>query len=304
MQHAILAVLLAVALAPATAAQSSSKAVVGVEAAGPSEPVAAGSTFTGKITLAVRPGYHINAQKPTEDYLIGTLATVTPPAGVSVVRTAYPKAQLATFSFAEEPLAVYDGTVSIDVTMKVAATASGALTVPAKVRFQACNDQQCLPPSTVDVGFDVTVAASEKKAQALTLVGLPPEARVAIDGRAAGRANAQGRFVARDLDVGRRRVRVETDGFEPWEQTVDLGADRPETLTVSLTASASPTEAPVEPTASEPGVPAATTAPPPTPSPEPVEAEGSSAPFYALGVVALLGLGALGYYAMSRKRAR
>jgi hypothetical protein len=303
MKHVVLIALLA-ALAPAALAQSSSKGVVGVEAAGPASPVAAGSTFTGKITLAVRPGYHINAQKPTEDFLIGTNVTVTPPAGVSVVRTAYPKAQFATFSFAEEPLAVYEGTVTIEVTMKAEAAASGTLSVPAKVRFQACNDQQCLPPSTVDVSFDVALAPPDKKTQALTLVGLPPEARVAIDGRAAGRANAQGRFVASDLDVGRRRVRVETDGFEPWEQTVELRADRPETLTVALTASPEATaDAPAVPAAASTEPPVASTPAAAAPAEQPVT-EGSSPMPYLIGVIAMLAVGALGYFAVTRSRTR
>ena len=76
--------LLALALAPAAAAQTSSKAVVGVEPFGPGAPVAAGSPFEASITLRIKAGFHINAQKPTEDYLVGTSLKLNPPAGVTV----------------------------------------------------------------------------------------------------------------------------------------------------------------------------------------------------------------------------
>lgn len=269
MKRFLIALLFAVAASGPALAQSSSKGVVNVDATGPTSSVAAGSQFTGTVTLAVRSGYHINAQKPTEEFLIGTSVTMTPPAGVTVVKTGYPKAEMAQFSFSEEPLAVYEGTVKIPVTMKVdAAAAAGQLTIPGKVRFQACNDQQCLPPSTVDVSFTVDVAAAAAKKQTLTLSGLPPEARVAIDGRDAGRANAQGRFVARDLDVGRHRVRVEMDGFEPWEQNVELTATQPQTVAVSLVSAPEPTVPETEPAPVEP---AATTTAEPTPA-TPVDA--------------------------------
>lgn len=226
-------------------AQTSSKSVVTVEAQGPAAPVPAGDTFTATISLKIRSGYHINAQKPSEEYLIGTSAVVTPPKGFSVVRSAYPKARMGTFSFSETPIAVYDGTAQISLTMKTdPGVAAGSTTIPAKVEFQACNDDQCLPPSTVDVTFAVEVTAPVASAdakQTLTVTGAPPDSRVLVDGRAAGTANFQGRAVVRDVAVGKRVVRIEATGFLPFEKDVDVTADAPATLMAVMTTDATAT---------------------------------------------------------------
>lgn len=218
-------------------AQTSSKAVVTVDPSGPAAPVAAGETFTATIALNIRSGYHINAQKPSEDYLIGTNVSVRPPKGFSVVRSTYPKARMGRFSFSETPLAVYDGNAQIVVTLKAdSSVAAGKATIPAKVEFQACNDDQCLPPSTVDVSFTVEVsdAGASEDTQTLTVTGAPPDARISIDGKAAGVANAQGRAVIRDVTAGRRTVRVEATGFAPFEKDVDVTADAPATIAATL----------------------------------------------------------------------
>jgi len=236
----LLAVSVAIAglLSVAIQAQTSSKSVVTVEAQGPAAPVASGETFTATIALKIRSGYHINAQKPSEEYLIGTSATVTPPKGFSVVRSTYPKARMGTFSFSETPIAVYDGTAQIAVTLKAdAGVSAGTVSIPAKVEFQACNDDQCLPPSTVDVAFSVEVTASAAEAkQTLTVTGAPPEARVLVDGRAAGVVSPQGRAIVRDVATGQRSVRIEATGFLPFEQEVEVKADEPATLAAAMTA--------------------------------------------------------------------
>jgi hypothetical protein len=288
-------------LALPVSAQSTSKAVVDVQTAIGPPSVAAGSTVAGTVTLAIRSGYHINAEKPTEDYLIGTKLTMTPPAGISVAKTVYPAADYATFKFSETPLAVYEGTAKIAVTFKTdASVAAGKATIPGKLQFQACNDEQCLPPSTVDVSFEVDVAGSTAaKKQTLTLAGLPPDARVAIDGKTAGKAGADGRFVARDLETGRRRVRVEMEGYAPWEQTVELDDARPQTVTVAL--ESSPAAAPTEQApAAAPPEPAATPAEPAIePSEEP--SSGSSTALYVVGALAFLAIAGAGYWVVSRK---
>lgn len=237
--HAAVLSSVALVVSPVAMAQTSSKSVVTVEAAGPAAPVAAGETFAATITLRIRSGYHINAQKPSEDYLIGTTANVSTPKGFSVVRSSYPKARMGSFSFSETPIAVYDGNAQIAVTLKADAAAPvGVTTIPAKVEFQACNDDQCLPPSTVDVSFTVDVTSSGDanagERQTLTVTGAPPEARIYVDGKAAGIANTQGRAVLRDVAVGQRKLRVESTGFLPFEKDVEILADAPATVAATL----------------------------------------------------------------------
>jgi hypothetical protein len=306
--------LLALALAPAAAAQTSSKAVVGVEPFGPGAPVAAGSQFEASITLRIKAGFHINAQKPTEDYLVGTSLKLNPPAGVAVTKIDYPAQRFAKFSFSETPLAVYEGTVKITVSMKADATAApGQISVPGVLTFQACNDQQCLPPAKVDVSLPAEIGAAaattevpaDETKQTLTVVGAPPEAKVTIDGRQLGQTNAQGRFIAKDLKTGRHRVRVEHDGFKAWEQYVELDATQPQTVNVALVQDASaeptleqPAPASPAPAAQTPSTPAATPTPA-TQSPEPES--GSNTALYVGAAVVLIALLGAGAYLAMRK---
>lgn len=296
-RFALLLVLIA-AGAPAVLAQGS-KGVVAVSAAGPDAPVPAGSSFQVSVTLQVKSGYHINANKPSESYLIGTKLTLSPPSGLRVVKVAYPNAEMATFGFSETPLAVYDGTVKVVATLAAADTmAPGQVTVSGKMTFQACNDQACLPPSTVDVSATAEIVAGEARRATLTLTGAPPAARVSVDGRSVGKTDPNGRLVARDLEPGRRRVRVELDGFAPWEQQVSIDGARPQIVNVAMQPGTAATSAQQE------VPPSAAPAPTPAELPRSQEAPGaldppsgsggSSLPYIAgFGVVVLAGLAGL-----------
>lgn len=298
-------VVLAVSDTTVVWAQTSSKAVVTVEPSGPAAPVAAGETFTATIALKIRSGYHINAQKPSEDYLIGTTVSVTPPKGFSVVRSTYPKARMGSFSFSETPLAVYDGNAQVVLTLKADSTvAAGTATIPAKVEFQACNDDQCLPPSTVDVSFTVEVSDSGASAekQTLTVTGAPPDARIIIDGKAAGAANAQGRAVIRDVATGQRKVRVEATGFAPFEKDVEVTADEPATIAATLVPSTNANtnvsvNSNVNPTSSFPTASSSANGNSMTPAPA---SDSSSWLLWVLGGVIVAALAGIGVVAATR----
>ncbi len=117
------------------------------------EPVARGSSFQLAVVLKIRPGFHINARKPSADYLIPTDLRANLPAGF--------KSELRTFAFTKTPLNVYEDKVILRVPLSAQSDAPlGAQHVPLKLRYQACNNEVCLPPVTLDVDAPVTVAAS------------------------------------------------------------------------------------------------------------------------------------------------
>jgi Disulphide bond corrector protein DsbC len=115
------------------------------------DPVPRGQTF--EAAIRIQPGYHMNPHTPSEDYPIPATITVNTPAAITVVGTAYPEGQLKTFAFSpNKSLSVY--TDSVTLRMKLTAdsgVAAGPLSIPATLRYQACNDQACLPPVRVPV---------------------------------------------------------------------------------------------------------------------------------------------------------
>jgi Disulphide bond corrector protein DsbC len=126
------------------------------------EPVARGSSFQLAVVLRIRNGFHINARKPSADYLIPTELRANLPTGFkSAGEISYPKGELHTFAFTKTPLSVYEDRVVLRVPLTAQPDAPlGAQKIPLKLRYQACSQEVCLPPVTLDVEAPLSVAAT------------------------------------------------------------------------------------------------------------------------------------------------
>ncbi len=110
-----------------------------------------------RIRLTIQSGFHINANPPTYPYLIATTLEISPADGVSVGSVTYPKPLSRKFVFAEKALAVYEGETEVKATLKSDKSAKqGQQSLAAKLRIQACDDQVCYPPGTLDLIIPVT----------------------------------------------------------------------------------------------------------------------------------------------------
>jgi len=125
------------------------------------DPVARGGAFQLAVVLKIRDGFHINARETSADYLIRTDLRVDVPAGFKPGDVSYPKGQLHTFAFSKKPLNVYEDKVILRVAMSALPDAPlGAQHIPLKLRYQACSNEICLPPVTVDVDAGINVATT------------------------------------------------------------------------------------------------------------------------------------------------
>jgi len=128
------------------------------------EPVPRGRTFAVAVVAEIQQGFHINANKVLEDYLIPTTVQANWPKGLRLVETVYPPGELQKFDFSEKLLNVYDGTVTLRMKVQIAADAPlGAMTVPIALRYQACNDRACLPPVRLSVPLELQIAEAGAK---------------------------------------------------------------------------------------------------------------------------------------------
>jgi hypothetical protein len=114
------------------------------------------------VELVVEPGFHINANPPTFSYLIATDVQPGKVDGITVGDRQYPPAKTAKFDFADQPLAVYEGHVTIPIPLTAAPGATGQRTIPLKIRVQACDTQQCYPPATLDAALPIDIAAIKR----------------------------------------------------------------------------------------------------------------------------------------------
>ena len=121
--------------------------------------LAKGESAYANLRVQIQDGYHINANPPSYSYLIGTELNLTPASGISVDFVKYPDGLTKNFSFAPDgPLKVYEGEAIVKPMIKAAPSAeTGKHNLSAKLRVQACDDQVCYAPGTIDLTIPVTV---------------------------------------------------------------------------------------------------------------------------------------------------
>jgi hypothetical protein len=142
----------------ATPAQGPATSVRFVSASAADVQLAAGGSADAIVTLKIQNGYHVNANPPTFPYLRPTALVVQTGDGVSVGFITYPTAVSKQFSFEKSPLAVYEGSAAIKVTLKAKAEAAkGPRALPAELSIQACDDKVCYPPGTLPLSLPITV---------------------------------------------------------------------------------------------------------------------------------------------------
>jgi DsbC/DsbD-like thiol-disulfide interchange protein len=133
-----------------TSTVGTSANVVKVEASG--VELSSGGSVDLAIPISIQPGYHINANPATFDYLIATELTVAKSEGITFGKPVYPAAEKSKFQFAEQPLAVYEGNIQIKLPLQVAPNAAkGKRSLAAHLRVQACDEEKCFPPDTLQV---------------------------------------------------------------------------------------------------------------------------------------------------------
>jgi DsbC/DsbD-like thiol-disulfide interchange protein len=103
-----------------------------------------------RIPVAIDPGFHVNSNKPTDEYLIPLSLTWSATGALEAGAVIYPKPVMETV--ADKPLAVFTGKFDLVAKFKVGAAApAGPGVVAGKLKYQACNSTTCFPPKTIEV---------------------------------------------------------------------------------------------------------------------------------------------------------
>ena len=113
------------------------------------DKVYSGSEFKIAIEGDVKDGWHINSNIPKEDYLIPTQLHLTDSTDFKLTKIVYPQAKDIKLDFSEKALSVFEGKIYIGGIIKSANLKPGEYNLILKLRYQACNNQSCLPPSSV-----------------------------------------------------------------------------------------------------------------------------------------------------------
>jgi thiol:disulfide interchange protein DsbD len=114
---------------------------------------------SGEVILkaVLRPGFHVNSDKPADEYLI-PLKLTWAKEPLQAEQVVYPKPQTEKYEFSATPLSVFSGSFEIVTRFKApTAAAPGAAMMNGKLRYQACNNKECLPPKNLDIAVTVDV---------------------------------------------------------------------------------------------------------------------------------------------------
>ena len=128
---------------------------------GPDGAVRPGEVISIQAVLTIQDGWHINANKPLDDFLIPTEIQFTESAAYRVISIRYPHPKLVKFAFSETELAVYEHEARIEIMLKVAETLSQPnVTLSGQLIYQACNDNSCLAPVTRPFEHTLEIASA------------------------------------------------------------------------------------------------------------------------------------------------
>lgn len=125
--------------------------------------VTPGSDFKAALVLDIDEGWHINAHRPTLDYLIGTEFEVDRHEHFIMSDDQYPEPEAYEFAFAGgEELLVYQGETPVIIQFRASSQLQpGEHEITGRMTVQACDDQTCLAPTNIDVTIPVEVTNEE-----------------------------------------------------------------------------------------------------------------------------------------------
>jgi thiol:disulfide interchange protein DsbD len=215
------AVALAIGASPASAQLQRPRAEL--RALVESDSVRAGGPVRLALVVSLPEGFHTQSNRPRDPLLIPTVLTFDPPEGLTVDEIVWPPSTDFTVAGQDQPLAVFDHQFAIGVGVALAASvASGALVVPAHLRYQACNENLCFPPATAEVQWTLHVVtagapASPTHSDVFDTIafghGEAPSQAPAAAPRAAAGPNAEGDSGVSRLD--NFEVLASTGGYLP-----------------------------------------------------------------------------------------
>ncbi|MFZ5515376.1 MAG: protein-disulfide reductase DsbD family protein [Candidatus Zhuqueibacterota bacterium] len=128
--------------------------------------VQAGAEVDIALIADIQHGFHINANKPTEEYLIPTVVKFNPMEQASFDKVIYPQEKMVRFSFAEEDLAVYEDRVVFFSKVTLSGSMPvGKTTIAGAFSYQACNEQNCFAPTEVPFEIPIEIVATAGEIQ-------------------------------------------------------------------------------------------------------------------------------------------
>jgi uncharacterized protein YyaL (SSP411 family) len=123
---------------------------------------APGETVPLVFKASVFPGWHINAHRPGQDGLIGAEIGIGDDQGMILESVRYPEGKRLQVGFSDDPILVYEGAFQVGMELRIPKeTSLGKRTLPFRLTAQACNEQRCVAPETLELDLPFEVVRGE-----------------------------------------------------------------------------------------------------------------------------------------------
>ncbi len=130
------------------------------------ESLTKGSTFEYVASVAIKPGHHIQSNKPLSPQFVATTLFVDGPSSIIWTRPAFPEAKTRTLPGLGK-LAEFGGTIEIKVPGEAIEPVPGQQPIVGVLTYQACTDKgMCFPPESVS--FTMTTPGEAPPATAMS----------------------------------------------------------------------------------------------------------------------------------------
>lgn len=125
------------------------------------DKVHAGSELKFALKGKVSDTWHINSNKPNDDFLIPTTVELQHN-DFKLENVVYPKVKEYQFGFSDKPVAVYEGEITIAGIIKIPENVQiNSYIIPIVFTYQACNDVTCMPPNSIVDTLEITVVDNQ-----------------------------------------------------------------------------------------------------------------------------------------------
>jgi thioredoxin:protein disulfide reductase len=132
-----------------------------------SDGVRAGTTVRAALQVTLPEGFHVQSNRPRDASLIATELAVDSVSGIHATEIVFPKAIDFHQEGLPEPLLVFERQFTVGVRLTIPADAStGVITLPARLRYQACDDTVCFAPTTAPLQWTLRVVPSTARVTA------------------------------------------------------------------------------------------------------------------------------------------
>lgn len=124
----------------------------------PETVVYVGKNTVIKMEIEIKKGYHIQANKVNEDFLIPTILEIDEYKNIITGTQLFPPPKKFKLEDTDIFLDVYDGVFEIRIPITVTTEIpKGKHTLKANLQYQACDNKTCLFPKTIAFSFTIKV---------------------------------------------------------------------------------------------------------------------------------------------------